>query len=367
MTQALAKAPAREQSRLAAISGFTDAEIALMEQTVAPKATRLELAFFLVNSARLGLDPILRQIYLIKYSETSPAEIVVGIDGYRARAEQSQVYAGSDDPEFEYDDVGQPENSGPRWPSKATVTVWKIVSGQRVPFTASARWSEFYPGPGKVGEQYRKRPHNQLAIRAESHALRKAFPQQTASLELHVQPPQEWVDAAEADMTRRDDPEATRRNARRYDEIFGPEDQPMAPRRPPAAPAVAQTRVIEGRVVDTVTGEVLIEPDRPGTAHRSVAASSDEDSPSPTDGERAAAIVEQAHAAAQARDETVAQLSRAQLRERWGLLTGKARDLGVEYEPLSQSVSDVDALAAVEDLERRVRDAEAGIVKEGVS
>jgi len=328
MTQALAKAPAPEQSRLAAISGFTDAEIALMEQTVAPKATRLELAFFLVNAARLGLDPILRQIYLIKYSETAAAEIVVGIDGYRARAEQSQVYAGSDDPEFEYDDVGQPKDSGPRWPSKATVTVWKIVAGQRVPFTASARWLEFYPGAGKVGEQYRKRPHNQLAIRAESHALRKAFPQQTASLELHVQPPQEWVDAAEADMTRRDDPEATRRNARRYDEIFGPEDQPMAPRRTPAAPAVVQTRVIEGRVVDTVTGEVLAEPPSAQELtdpEPSGAAAGPQRSPSspPTrgfvthtndrgetihvprtdDDERAQAIVEQAHAAAEQRDQ----------------------------------------------------------------
>jgi phage recombination protein Bet len=279
MTQALAKAPAREQSRLAAISGFTDAEIALMEQTVAPKATRLELAFFLVNAARLGLDPILRQIYLIKYSENAAAEIVVGIDGYRKRAEDSGVYAGSDDPLFEYDDVGQPEDSGPRWPSMATVTVWKIVAGQRVPFTASARWPEFYPGSGKAGEQYRKRPHNQLAIRAESHALRKGFPQQTASLDLHVQPPQEWVDAAEADMRRVDDPQATARNARRYNEIFGPEDQPEP---------------IKARAL--------------GPSPRRVRAASEtpaENTPPPpaSDDEQAQAIVEQAHAAAEQRDQ----------------------------------------------------------------
>ena len=57
-----------------------------------------------------------------------------------------------------------------------------------------------------------------------------------------------------------------------------------------------------------------------------------------------------------------APLNRVQLRERWGLLTGKARDLGVEYDPMKQSVSDAEALAAVEDLERRVRAAETSVV-----
>lgn len=53
------------------------------------------------------------------------------------------------------------------------------------------------------------------------------------------------------------------------------------------------------------------------------------------------------------------QLSRGELRHRWALLTGKAQDLGVEYVPISNSVSDADALAAVQELERRVHDAEA--------
>jgi hypothetical protein len=57
-----------------------------------------------------------------------------------------------------------------------------------------------------------------------------------------------------------------------------------------------------------------------------------------------------------------APLNRVQMRERWGLLTGKARDLGVEYDPMKQSVSDAEALAAVEDLERRVRAAETSVV-----
>jgi phage recombination protein Bet len=55
------------------------------------------------------------------------------------------------------------------------------------------------------------------------------------------------------------------------------------------------------------------------------------------------------------------QLNRGELRERWGLLTGKARDLGVEYVPIGNSISDAEALVAVQDLERRIREAEASL------
>src|SRR5262245_18923164 len=221
---AIERATGREAikaSRLSQVTGFSDPQIALISQTVAPGATRLELAWYLYNARRLGLQPTLKQIYFVRYKEGEPGEIVVGIDGFRACAESSGVYAGSDDPVFEYQEVGQPQGA----PSKATVTVWKLVGGQRVPFTASARWVEFYPGDGKRGEQYRKRPHNQLAVRAESHALRKGFPYQTQALVTHAEAPQAWQEAAQADLAMQADPEVIALNAQKYDRIFGPEDQ----------------------------------------------------------------------------------------------------------------------------------------------
>jgi len=178
-------------------------------------------------------------------------------------------------------------------------------------FEGVAFMDECYPGVGPRGRMWRTRPRSMLAIAAERQALRRAFPSETGGL---------------ADVDEGEQP-------------TGPVVVERPSERETAARADDYTRMLGESVyaVDTRTGEVVQDP-------------------------RAAAIVEQAHAAAQARDETVAQLNRAQLRERWGLLTGKARDLGVEYEPISQSVSDADALAAVEDLEGRVRDAEAGIV-----
>lgn len=207
-----------EYQKMAEVTGFSSAQINLIRQTVATGASIVEVAWYLYNAKRLGLEPTLDQIYLIRYKQGQPAEIVVGINGYRAQAESSGVYAGSDDAIFEYEDVGQPKGA----PSKATVTVWKVVAGLRCPFTASARWEEFYPGSGPIGEQYRKRPHNQLSVRAESHALRKAFPYQ-----MHRLAPQEapsiWIEAAEADEQRRNDPSRTAALAGRHAEILDSE------------------------------------------------------------------------------------------------------------------------------------------------
>ena len=225
MTQAIEKAPPvawnlKGQSNLAQVTGFNDRLIKLIKATVCPGATPLELATFLYNARRLGLDPMTRQIYFIKYDARRPGEIVTGIDGYRSRAENSGVYAGSDDAVYEYADVGQPKGA----PSKASVTVWKLVGGQRVPFSASARWEEFYPGDGKQGEQYRKRPHNQLAVRAESHALRKGFPQLMQELDIQAAPA-DWAQAATLDEQARDDPAEQARLAERYTEIFSDESE----------------------------------------------------------------------------------------------------------------------------------------------
>jgi hypothetical protein len=251
MTQALERA-APTASRLAQVTGFSDQQISLIAQTVAPGASRLELAWFLYNAGRLELEPTLDQIYLIKYKADQVGEIVIGINGYRAMADSSGCYAGSDDAVFEYDEVGEAGEPRRRVLSKATVTVWKIVQGMRVPFTASARWDEFYPGEGKIGEQYRKRPHNQLAIRAESHALRKAFPYQTRKLETRAEVPAEWREAAEADETARHDPALVANNARKYDLIFETEAREKGVmERETARPRQPAT------TVDTSTGEVL--------------------------------------------------------------------------------------------------------------
>jgi len=90
----------------------------------------------------------------------------------RIRAAQTGDCAGIDDAVFAGD---------PKTPSfAASVTVWRIVQGQRCAFTATARWSEYKPDGNDF--MWQKMPHVMLSKVAEALALRKGFPQQLHGL-----------------------------------------------------------------------------------------------------------------------------------------------------------------------------------------
>lgn len=148
----------------AAISfkGLTREQVDLVKRTVAKNATDDELALFIHVANKSGLDPFAKQVYAIKRG--GAMTIQTGIDGFRLVASRTGQHAGTDEAVFEEDDQGRP--------IKATVTVWKIVAGQRVPFAASARMSEYNAGQGL----WTKMPYAMLAKCAEALALRKAFP-----------------------------------------------------------------------------------------------------------------------------------------------------------------------------------------------
>jgi phage recombination protein Bet len=124
---------------------------------------------FLYVCERTRLDPFTKQIHLVpRWDSRLGREVrmpIVGIDGLRSIGERAGSYAGNDDPVFD-------DESKPR---KATVTVYKIVQSQRVGFTASARWDQYFPGE-KQGFMWNKMPHLMLGKCAEALALRKAFP-----------------------------------------------------------------------------------------------------------------------------------------------------------------------------------------------
>lgn len=151
------------------ISGYSDDQIALIKSTIAVGATDNELKLFLAVCKNHKLDPFTRQIYFIKRS--GKGTIQTSIDGFRALAGRTGEYAGNDDPVF--DDEGSPK--------KATVTVWRMVNGVRCPFTATARWSQYYPGDAQ-GFMWKKMPHLMLGKVAEALALRKAFPEALSGL-----------------------------------------------------------------------------------------------------------------------------------------------------------------------------------------
>jgi phage recombination protein Bet len=152
------------------------------EQLLGNKLTEEDLKLFLYVCNRTGLDPLTNQIYAVPRWDSKLGRekmcIQTGIDGFRLVAQRSGQYAGQDDVIFE------PEDESTTYPTRAKVTVYRMVEGEKVPVSATARWSE-YAQTKKNGEptmMWKKMPYTMLGKCAESLALRKAFPNELSGL-----------------------------------------------------------------------------------------------------------------------------------------------------------------------------------------
>lgn len=154
----------------ASTATVTADQLDLVKRTVAQGATDAELKLFLFDCQRQGVHPLDKLLHFTKRGgKYTP---ITSIDFMRTRAADTGEYAGSDDAVF----VGTPKGEG----FAASVTVWRMVQGQRCPFTATARWSEYKPSENAF--MWDRMGHTMLAKCAEGLALRKGFPRQLAGL-----------------------------------------------------------------------------------------------------------------------------------------------------------------------------------------
>lgn len=140
-----------------------------------------DLLMFLYVCKRVGLDPLTKQIYAVfRWDYATGKEkmsIQVGIDGMRLVAQRTGNYAGQDDIKY------TPEDETTTYPTKATCTVYKMINGQKVGISASARWAEYVQlKDGKPVSMWAKMPYNQLGKCAEALALRKGFPNELSGI-----------------------------------------------------------------------------------------------------------------------------------------------------------------------------------------
>jgi phage recombination protein Bet len=150
---------------------FTEDQISLIKSQIAVGATNDELALFLNQCKRTGLDPLTRQIYFMKRG--SKMTIQTSIDGFRVIAERSGDYGGQDEPEFtESNNVI----------TCAKVRVYKFRGETRYCAAVGVAYmSEYKPQDGQ-DFMWKKMPHTMLAKVAEALALRKAYPQDLSGL-----------------------------------------------------------------------------------------------------------------------------------------------------------------------------------------
>ena len=163
---------------------WNDEQMKVITGLIAPKCTTVELALFGEVCRKSGLDPFSRQIYAIK--RKGGMTIQTSIDGFRAIAEDSGEYAGNDDPLYNGNltladhiaKTGNPKTA----PITATVSVYRIVNGERCAFTASAAFEQYATKSDRYDNLWSTMPHTMIAKCAEALALRKAFPRKLSGL-----------------------------------------------------------------------------------------------------------------------------------------------------------------------------------------
>lgn len=154
--------------------GFNRESVDLIKTQIAKGANDAELALFLAQCQRTGLDPFSRQIYWIKRG--AQASTQVSIDGFRVIAERSGEMDGQDVSWCDSDGLWRDVWLETKAPAAARVLVYR--KGCSKPFPGIAKWAEY----SQNSPMWTKMPANQLAKCAEALALRKAFPHQLSGL-----------------------------------------------------------------------------------------------------------------------------------------------------------------------------------------
>ncbi len=156
---------------------FSSEQRAMIRDTFANGASESEFAVLMEVASARRLNPLLRQIHFVKrYDSQKKREVwatQAAIDGLRAIAQRTGLYAGQDEPEYV-------EQDGLLMVAKVRVyrKDWTRAS------VGVAYWSEYVQTTrdGTPTRFWQAMPHVMLAKCAEALALRKAFPEDMSGL-----------------------------------------------------------------------------------------------------------------------------------------------------------------------------------------
>ena len=144
-----------------------------------------QVALFAKICQEHGLSPFRNEMSLIKFGGTYQA--LVRIDGTRKKAARTEQYAGMEDARYNLKSDGTYQTAAElkaanKTPDTCTITVYRMVGGQRCPFTRTVLFAEFATGSNS---KWRDTPFQMISKVAESFALKSAFGDELGGL--HIQ------------------------------------------------------------------------------------------------------------------------------------------------------------------------------------
>jgi phage recombination protein Bet len=162
-------------------TSFDEKQLAALRSIGVQNAPPADVALFFHQAARTGLDPFLRQIYLI--NRGGKWGIQTAIDGFRLIRDRKGTYQGHDEewcgPDGVWRDVWLDPNVPP-----AAARVSVFVKGYQRPVVGIALWTEYAQigRDNKPQSVWASKPALMLAKCAEALALCKAYPQDLSGL-----------------------------------------------------------------------------------------------------------------------------------------------------------------------------------------
>lgn len=162
---------------------FSEDQRRMIRDSFANGASDSEFAVLMAVAEARALNPLLRQVHFVARWDSEKSRHVwttqVSIDGLRAIAQRTGLYAGQDEPEF----IENPDGTLKACKVKVYRRDWDRPAVGVAYFSeyVQTRWDK------KTSKQvtssfWQRMPHTMLAKCAESLAIRKAFPEDTSGL-----------------------------------------------------------------------------------------------------------------------------------------------------------------------------------------
>lgn len=167
--------------------GISDEQIKTLAQAgVIPQDTPAPIVkVFAIACQHHNLSPFKKEIYLVRYG--NQYNTIVGIDGLRTKAARTGQFAGRDDAKYDLQPDGKYQTAAQikaaaRFPVSCTITIYRMIGGQRCPFSKTVLFSEYCPE--RPSNKWLSMPFNMIEKCTEAAVLRMAFADETAGLHI---------------------------------------------------------------------------------------------------------------------------------------------------------------------------------------